>query len=293
MPDTWRIRRGAIILERPLIMGVLNVTPDSFSDAGRHATTDAAIAHGRSLIAAGADVIDVGGESTRPGAEPVDRDEELRRVLPVVEVLAGEGHLISIDTMKPEVAAAALAVGAEIVNDVGGMGDPDMRNLAAEHEAGVVIMHMRGTPRTMQIDPRYDDVVGEIARFLEDRCELSVSAGVRRDAIVVDPGIGFGKTVAHNLEILGRLGELCASGRPVLVGSSRKKFLGVLTGAERPEDRDLASAVAAGLAIGRGAAAVRVHDVAKALEAAQVAWAIVRGDAAPWEPLAVEGVDGG
>ncbi len=291
MAGIWRTRRGDILLTRPLVMGVVNTTPDSFSDGGRHLSAAAAIAHGRSLVAAGADIVDVGGESTRPGAEPVDAEEELRRLLPVVEALVAEGVLVSVDTMKPQVAAAGLTAGAAIVNDVGGLSDATMRRVVAEHGAGVVVMHMRGTPRTMQDDPRYDDVVSEIADFLTDRCEAAVAAGVDPDAIVVDPGIGFGKTIEHNLTILRDLRRLAPVGRPILVGVSRKKFLGDLTGVDRPEDRDVSSAVAAGLAVAAGASVVRVHDVAKSLEAAQVAWAIVRGDAAEWTPLALQGVD--
>jgi len=270
-------------------MGVVNATPDSFSDGGRFADSTAAIAHGRALVADGADIVDVGGESTRPGAVPVGLREELERTIPVVSALAGDGVIVSVDTMKPEVAAAALDAGARIVNDVGGMRDPDMRRVAAERGAGVVVVHMQGEPRTMQDNPVYADVVGEISEFLRDRCSAVVDAGVDPESIVVDPGIGFGKSVEHNLVLLDRLGELAAVGYPVVVGASRKRFLGTITGRSRPEERDLASAVAAGLAIDRGAAVIRVHDVAMTLEAARIAWAIVRGDGASWVPIDVEG----
>jgi dihydropteroate synthase len=270
-------------------MGVVNTTPDSFSDGGFFADYGAAVAHGRGLVADGADIVDVGGESTRPGAEPVGLEQEIERTIPVVSALVADGLIVSIDTMKPEVADAALEAGAQIVNDVGGMRDPEMRRVAAERGAGVVVVHMQGEPRTMQDNPVYDDVVGDIARFFGDRCSGLIEAGVDPDAIVVDPGLGFGKTVEHNLVLLNRISELSTVGRPVMVGASRKRFLGTLTGRTRPAERDLASAVAAALAIERGAAVIRVHDVAMTIEAARVAWAIVREDGASWVPVDVEG----
>ncbi len=289
MTRLWRVRNGVIALRRPLLMGVVNATPDSFSDGGKFSSVAAAIEHGRSLVASGADIVDVGGESTRPGADPVSVEEELERTIPVVEALADDGFIVSIDTMKPSVAEAGLSAGAVIVNDVGGMGDVGMRSVAAERGAGVVVMHMLGTPRTMQDNPTYGDVVTEVGWFLADRSNAAIAAGVSPEAIVVDPGIGFGKTIEHNLALLNRLGEIAQAGFPVMVGSSRKAFLGKITGHARPEDRDLASGVAVAAAIARGAVVLRVHNAAICLEAAKVAWAIVRGEAAPWAPVAVEG----
>jgi len=262
-------------LTRPLVMGVLNVTPDSFFDGGQHDTTDAAVAHGLAMVAAGADVVDVGGESSRPGAEPVPLDEELARVVPVVRALAGQVRL-SVDTVKPEVAAAALAAGATLVNDISG--SRTLWEVARDHGAGWVCMHMQGTPRTMQADPRYGDVAAEVGAFLLDGARAARSAGVAE--VWVDPGIGFGKTVAHNLSLLRHLPELveaaieagCAG---VLVGTSRKRFLGNLApgpdgepgGLEDRAEGSLATAVAAMVA---GAGMVRVHDVAPAVHAARL-----------------------
>ncbi len=256
-------------------MGVLNVTPDSFSDGGLFVDTDAALAHARRLIAAGADIIDVGGESTRPGARPVDTDTERRRVLPVVEALADE-TVVSIDTRKAAVARAAVAAGAEIINDVAAGADPEMLGVMAESSAGVVLMHMKGTPQTMQNDPRYDDVVSEVRDFLVRRAAEAEARGVAARSIVIDPGIGFGKTGEHNLELLHRLGELVATGYPVLIGTSRKAFLGRITGIEDPRRRDIATAATTALAVAAGAAVVRVHDVETSRQAAQVAWAVAR-----------------
>lgn len=293
MSRVWRVRNRAIPLLRPLVMGVVNTTPDSFSDGGMFPTSEAAVRHGHELVAAGADIIDIGGESTRPGAAPVGAEEELDRTIPVVGRLADDGVLVSIDTTKPVVARAALEAGAVIVNDVGGMADPGMRSAAVDFAAGVVVMHMQGTPRTMQDAPTYEDVVADISAFLERRCRALVDDGADRQSIVVDPGIGFGKTVDHNLSLLNRLEEFGPLGFPIMVGVSRKRFLGSLTGHERPENRDLASAVAAASAVARGAAVIRAHNVALNLEALKVAWAIVRGEGAPWVPVAVEGVDRG
>jgi dihydropteroate synthase len=260
-------------------MGIVNVTPDSFSDGGRFMEADAAVEQGRRLAADGADILDVGGESTRPGAEPVDEAEELRRVLPVVERLAAEGHRVSIDTTKAGVARAAIAAGAEIVNDVSaGRFDPQLLPVAAEANATVCLMHMLGEPRTMQSEPRYDDVVAEVAGFLADRVTVAVGAGISDGRIWIDPGIGFGKTLEHNVTLLGRLDELVALDRPVVVGSSRKSFIGRLTG--RTEDRRLGGTVASNLlARQRGAAVLRVHDVAEVVDALRVAEAIEGGRA--------------
>jgi dihydropteroate synthase len=247
------------------VMGVVNVTPDSFSDGGRYLETDQAVAHGRELVAAGADLLDIGGESTRPGADPVALDEELRRVIPVVEALAADGAVpVSIDTSKAAVAAAALRAGATIVNDVtAGLADPDLLGVVADAGAGLVLMHMQGEPRTMQRAPHYDDVTREVGEFLVARLDAARAAGVRSDALIADPGIGFGKTVAHNLELLARLAEFeAAVGVPVVVGASRKTFLGGLTGASSPVDRDDATLATTVWSFTQGARIVRVHDVA-------------------------------
>ncbi|MGH9182873.1 MAG: dihydropteroate synthase [Acidimicrobiales bacterium] len=241
-------------------MGVLNVTPDSFSDGGRYLDPEAAVRRGLEMAAEGADVVDVGGESTRPGAEPVGEAEERRRVLPVVEVLAPRVR-VSIDTRKAAVAEAALAAGATLVNDV----SASLWPVAAAGGAGWVAMHMRGDPRTMQDDPRYHDVVGEVRAFLVAAAEAALAAGVTE--VWVDPGIGFGKTTAHNLALLGRLAELARAGHPVLVGVSRKRFLGELTGGAPVGDRLEASVAAAVWAVTAGADMVRVHDVAATVQA--------------------------
>jgi dihydropteroate synthase len=263
-------------------MGVVNVTPDSFSDGGRYLDTGAAIAHGRELEEQHAAILDIGGESTRPGAAPVPEDEELRRVLPVIEglVSAGVQAQISIDTAKASVASAALGAGATLVNDVTAFrGDPAMAEVVAETGAECCLMHMLGTPRTMQDDPRYDDVVDEVKAFLEERMAFAIAHGVRESRILLDPGIGFGKTVAHNLELLRRLEELVAVGRPIVIGTSRKSFLGRLTGHPDPGER-LAGTIATNvLAFERGARVFRVHDVAPVYDALAVTAATVT---APW-----------
>jgi dihydropteroate synthase len=261
------------------IMGVVNVTPDSFSDGGLYLDAEAAVAHARELEAEGADILDVGGESTRPGAEPVAADEELRRVVPVIEALAagGTGAQISIDTMKLAVADAAVAAGATYVNDVTAFrADPEIAGLVAERGLDCCLMHMRGAPRTMQRDPVYEDVVSEVKAFLEERLAFAVAAGIAEERIQLDPGIGFGKTVAHNLELLRRLDELVALGRPVVIGTSRKSFLGRLTGRE-VGDRLAATIATNVLAFERGASVFRVHDVGPVRDALAVAAATVRG----------------
>jgi dihydropteroate synthase len=257
-------------------MGIVNVTPDSFSDGGLFLDADAAIAHGRELLAEGADILDVGGESTRPGAEPVGADEEIRRVIPVIEALAAAGARISIDTTKAEVAERALESGATIVNDVSAFRfDPELAGVAADADATVVLMHMLGEPRTMQVDPRYDEVVSDIKRFLEERIAYATGEGVAEENIWVDPGIGFGKTLDHNLELIARLDEIGAIGRPVVFGASRKSFLGKLTG--RQVDERLAGTIAANIiAYEHGARVFRVHDVAPTVDALKVAGATVR-----------------
>jgi dihydropteroate synthase len=260
------------------IMGVVNVTPDSFSDGGRYLDCDAAIAHGLELEAQGASILDVGGESTRPGAAPVAEPEELRRVIPVIAglVAAGCKAQISIDTSKSAVASGALEAGATLVNDVTALrGDPSIAAVVAESGAECCLMHMLGDPRTMQRDPRYQDVVNDIKAFLEERTEFAVAAGIAPERILLDPGIGFGKTVEHNLELLRRLGELVELGRPVVIGTSRKSFLGRLTG--RDVDGRLAGTIATNvLAYERGARVFRVHDVSPVYDALTVTAATVR-----------------
>jgi dihydropteroate synthase len=260
------------------IAGIVNVTPDSFSDGGRFLDPAAAIAHGRRLADDGADLLDVGGESTRPGAAPVPEAEEARRVLPVIAALAGLAP-VSVDTTKSAVAARALAAGASIVNDVSaGTADREMLAVVAAHDAGIVLMHRRGTPRTMNRLARYRDVVGEVKRFLERRVEAALRAGIRERAIAVDPGIGFAKNPSHNLALLARIDEIAALGFPVLVGVSRKRFLGRLLGAG-VEARDDGTVAASLLALGAGARIVRVHDVAamaRALTVARAIWGAAR-----------------
>jgi dihydropteroate synthase len=257
-------------------MGIVNVTPDSFSDAGLFLDPHAAIEHGLRLADEGADILDVGGESTRPGAEPVPEQEELDRVLPVVEALAGAGRSVSIDTTKLEVARAALGAGATLVNDVSAFRfAPDMAGLVASAGVDCCLMHMLGEPRTMQADPRYEDVVSEVKGFLEERLAFATAEGVPEDRIWLDPGIGFGKTVEHNLELLRRLDEIVAIGRPVVVGTSRKSFLGKLAGG-RAEGERLPGTIATNvLALERGASVFRVHDVAPVADALKVAAATV------------------
>jgi dihydropteroate synthase len=261
----------------PLIMGVVNVTPDSFSDGGLFLDADAAVDHGLRLTAEGAAILDIGGESTRPGAEPVAEEEELRRVVPVIERLARDGDArISIDTTKPAVARAALAAGATLVNDVSAFRfDPEMAALVAEAGSGCCLMHMLGEPRTMQQDPRYDEVVSDVKAFLEERLAFAVSEGIPEGRVWLDPGIGFGKTVEHNLELLRRLDEIVTIGRPVVVGTSRKSFLGKLAGG-RDESERLPGTIATNvLALERGARVFRVHDVAQNADALAVAAATV------------------
>jgi dihydropteroate synthase len=267
------------------LMGIVNVTPDSFSDGGRFLAPGAAIEHGLSLIAEGAGIVDVGGESTRPGAEPVPVDEELRRVQPVVEGLAaaGTGAQISIDTSKAVVARAALDAGASLVNDVSALrGDPQMAGVVAESGPDCCLMHMLGEPRTMQRDPRYDDVVDDVKSFLLARLELAVAEGIDEDRLLLDPGIGFGKTIDHNLQLLARVDEIVALGRPVVIGTSRKAFLGRIGGdaSDRSEigQRRLAGTVASNvLALERGVSVFRVHEVAPVREGLAVAAATLGG----------------
>ncbi len=262
-------------MERAKIMGVVNVTPDSFSDGGEFLDPQRAIAHGRELVDEGADVLDIGGESTRPGAEAVSADEELRRVAPVVEALAADGSAVSIDTSKVAIAETALDAGATMVNDVTGLrAEPELAGLCAERDAEVVLMHMLGDPRTMQEEPSYEDVVDDVKAFFAERIEFATSEGIVEDRIWIDPGIGFGKTVEHNLELHRRLGELAELGRPIAFGSSRKSFIGKLTGAG--VDQRLGGTIASNvIAYANGAGMMRVHDVGPMRQALTVAEAMV------------------
>jgi dihydropteroate synthase len=261
---------------RPSVMGIVNVTPDSFSDGGVNVAAEDAIVSVRRMVQEGAAIVDVGGESTRPGAAPVSADEELRRVEPVLEAVARELP-ISIDTAKAEVARRALALGAELVNDVTALrGDAAMAGTVAEAGAYICLMHMQGEPRTMQVNPTYDDVVAEVAAFLEERLQVAVSAGIAEDRIYLDPGIGFGKSVEHNFELIRRLGELTALGRPLVVGFSRKSSLGRILGDPEATTGPLSASIAAAVAAyERGATILRVHDVREHVEALAAARAVV------------------
>ncbi len=266
-PLLWRCGPFALDLSRAAVMGILNVTPDSFSDGGAHCDVDDAVAAGVRMAADGAAIIDVGGESTRPGSDAVALDVEFARVVPVVAALAGRGLCVSVDTRHAAVAEGALAAGAAIVNDVSGFRDPDMVRLAARTDAGLVVMHMLGEPKTMQTEPVYDDVVAEVSAYLAGQAAALRAAGVEAERIVLDPGIGFGKTTAHNLELLRSLDVLTALGYPVLVGASRKRFIGEITGVTEPRDRMAGSVAVALDAVLRGARVVRVHDVAETVQA--------------------------
>jgi dihydropteroate synthase len=277
----WTARQFEYRFPRPaLVMGIVNVTPDSFSDGGRYFSTDDAVRHALELVAQGAELIDVGGESTRPGAEPVSEAEELRRVIPVIERLATRGGVVlSIDTMKPAVAEEAIRAGAVIVNDVGasrGAGDT-MWRLVAGTGAGYVCMHMQGNPRTMQVAPVYEDVVAQTRSFFEERLEALGRAGVRREQVVLDVGIGFGKTADHNLQLLGALRRFTTIGRPMMLGVSRKSFIGKVLGAELA-DRMPASLACAGWGVREGVSILRVHDVSETVQAVRMTEAIVKSE---------------
>ena len=274
----WRTSRRAFDLtHRGVIMGVINVTPDSFSDGGVFNDAATAIAHGLRLAEEGAEILDVGGESTRPGSGAVPRDEELRRVLPVIEGLAGRTPAaLSIDTSKADVARAALEAGAEIINDVTALrGDGEMARVGADSGAGVVLMHMRGTPRTMQKDPHYDAVARDVAGFLRERLEAARAAGIARDRLAVDPGIGFGKTAEHNLELIASLGTIAGLGCPVVLGVSRKSFLAAAAGCPDVADRDAPTVALTGLGRELGARIFRVHAVRANVEALRMTEAIL------------------
>jgi len=263
-------------LTRPRVMGILNVTPDSFSDGGRFVTVEAAVARARQMVAEGADIIDVGGESTRPGADSVSAAEEMRRVIPVIEALVQRLQIpVSVDTAKPEIMAAAVAAGAAMINDVNGLRAPGALKAAAAGGAAVCLMHMAGEPRTMQADPRYQDVVEEVGGFLRARVASALAAGIAADRLVIDPGFGFGKTLDHNLALLARLERFADIGPPILVGISRKSMIGALLG-DRPVDgRLFGSLSAAVIAVLGGAKIIRTHDVGATVDALEVAMAVI------------------
>jgi len=271
-----RCGRYPLNLARPRVMGILNVTPDSFADRGRWYDPASALAYARQMIDDGADIIYMGGVSTRPGAEPVSDSEELDRVLPLVEALAKDGALVSVDTMKPAVMRAAIAAGVSMINDVKALQAPGALEVAANGHVAVCLMHMQGEPRTMQHDPRYTDVVAEVKAFLSERVAACLAAGIAPDRIVVDPGFGFGKSFQHNLALLRALPEIVAQGSPVLVGLSRKSSLGLITG-RQVEDRLAASLAAALAAVARGASIVRVHDPKETADALKV-WRAIDGE---------------
>jgi dihydropteroate synthase len=263
---SWSVDGAAPVL----VMGIVNVTPDSFSDGDQHNSTLSCLIHAERLASEGAQILDIGGESTRPGARMVSVQEELDRVLPVVEALAARGHCVSIDTRKTEVMQAAIAVGAAIVNDVMALTAPGAVEVCAENDVGVVLMHMQGQPGTMQAAPVYADVAREVGEFLRERAMACEAAGIAHDRIVLDPGFGFGKTLEHNVELTRRLDELVALGYPVLAGWSRKRTLGTLTGRDVPSERVHASVAAALACVAQGARIVRVHDVAATVDALKV-----------------------
>ena len=263
-------------LSRPLVMGIVNVTPDSFSDGGLHLSREAAIAHAHRLVSEGADIIDIGGESTRPGAVSVSLQQELDRVLPIIEGLRGIGAPMSIDTFKPEVMRAAIAAGVQMVNDVNALQDETAMRVVAQSNAAVCLMHKQGDPKSMQAQPRYQNVLAEVSAFLRERIAAAEAAGIDMDRVVIDPGFGFGKSVAHNFSLLANLAELAELGVPVLAGLSRKSMLGAVTGQEVGE-RMSASVAAALIAVQRGASIVRVHDVRATVDALKI-WYAVNGE---------------
>ncbi|KAB0623806.1 dihydropteroate synthase [Castellaniella defragrans] len=276
MHDHLQCGRFRLSLERPLVMGIVNVTPDSFSDGNAHFRADEAIAHGRLLVEEGADLLDIGGESTRPGAQAVPADEELRRILPVIEALRDCGVPLSVDTCKPSVMRAALEAGADMINDIGGFAAPGAVEAVADADCALCLMHMRGEPRTMQDAPSYQDVVTEVRAYLDQGARRLRQAGIAADRIVLDPGFGFGKTAAHNYTLLRQLPQAVGQDYPSLLGLSRKSMIGAVTG--RPASRRLGGSVAAALAGAvRGAHILRVHDVADTVDALRVWSAVERG----------------
>ncbi|OYV06776.1 MAG: dihydropteroate synthase [Verrucomicrobiales bacterium VVV1] len=276
----WQLKNRTLDLtRRGVVMGILNVTPDSFSDGGRHDALDSALRHARQMIAEGAEIIDIGGESTRPGAAMISSELEISRTAPVIRALRSEWDgLISIDTWKAEVARAAIAAGADIVNDISGLtGDPDMLAVCRESGCGVVVMHRQGTPETMQRAPHYDEVVREVREYFEERLATLSTAGIRAESLCFDPGIGFGKTVAHNLDLLRHLDHLAPAGRPLLLGVSRKSFIGRVLESERLEDREWPTVALTASARELGVRLHRVHDVKPNLEALRMIEAILDG----------------
>jgi dihydropteroate synthase len=273
----WRCGAHLFDVGRPLVMGIVNTTPDSFSDGGVNFDPRAALDSACAMLAAGADIIDVGGESTRPGSDEVGAAEESARVLPVVRDLAADGVVVSVDTRHAPVAAACVGAGASIINDISGFSDQAMVDAALSCDAELVIMHMMGEPRTMQVEPHYDDVVAEVVEYLRERAEALVAAGVDAERIAIDPGLGFGKTTGHNLALLRRLDRLVELGYPVLVGASRKRFIGEIVAQPEPRLRVVGSVAVALDAAARGAAILRVHDVRETVDALAVAHAIREG----------------
>ncbi len=279
MPRSVREILDAGPADEPVVMGILNVTPDSFSDGGKYLDPDAAAIRARRMIECGAEIIDVGAESTRPGSEPVSPDEQIRRIEHVIPAIAETRAVVSIDTTSADVAAAAIEWGATIINDVSaGRDDPEILSLAADSSAAIVLMHMLGSPRTMQLDPQYDDVLGEVKAFLAERIEAAVSAGVDPSRIVIDPGIGFGKKLEHNLALLGAVDVLAKLGRKILIGPSRKRFIADLGGSALAEDRTGGTIAACLAARGGGATIFRVHDPAPLVEALRVYDAIISNE---------------
>ena len=275
----WRCGRFELPLTRTLVMGIQNVTPDSFSDGGRYAGTGAAIERGRELAALGAHIIDVGGESTRPGSDTVSAAEEAARVVPVVSALSDElGVPVSVDTRHAEVAAACVAARASIINDISGFGDPAMIDVATSCDAGLVVMHMRGEPKTMQEEPRYADVTAEVSGYLAARARELEAAGIDRQRIMLDPGLGFGKTTAHNLDMLRHLGQFVSLGYPLLIGASRKRFIGEITDVATPDDRVHGSVAVAVWSAMHSADVVRVHDVEATVQALAIIAALAGGE---------------
>ncbi|MHC4962956.1 MAG: dihydropteroate synthase [Planctomycetota bacterium] len=260
-----------------IVMGILNVTPDSFSDGGHYLDVKKAIAHGVEMAKQGAAIIDIGPESSRPGSAPVSVGDQIKRAVPVIKELSGQVNIpISIDTTNPTVAKAALDAGAAIINDITALADEAMAKLAAERQVPVILMHMQGTPQTMQVEPQYDDVVAEIVEFLVERAKTAEAAGIAPERIFLDPGIGFGKTTEHNLQLLRELEVICDQGYRVLIGASRKRFIGQITGKDIPADRIFGTAATTAIAVANGASIIRVHDVAETVDVVKVANAICR-----------------
>jgi len=267
--------RFQLDLSKPRVMGIVNVTPDSFSDGGKFNTTDKAVAHGMELVAQGADILDIGGESTRPGATPVPLDEELNRVVPVIKALAQAGVPLSIDTYKPEVMRAAIEAGADIVNDVCALQEPNALEIVAASKVGVCLMHMQGRPQTMQVDPQYQDVVAEVTSFLATRLKAAEAMGISRERVLLDPGFGFGKRTEHNITLLNQLSSLQSLGLPLLIGLSRKSVLGQVVGSE-VDERIHASIAASVVSVMKGANIVRVHDVKPTVDALKIVSAVMK-----------------